>query len=296
MSRQARASVPLFAALGVAFGAALAACGGPRAVPAERDPALPEIARVSGSTEDLGGRWAVLQVTTTEASSALAGTVLSTNRQVFVADAVELDGAFALDGTLCAMDIETSTGMADTEVPDAFVAAYPPLTWRGRVERSADGVALVLEPSVEALGLDPAADTLTVPAQADDPRVVDADGDGHPGVTIRVTGLAGGEMYFVQRATRAMQVDTLTPNTIAGPIAWSSERVVLDATSRMLRNARPAVPTAGPDGNRFRMTRVAAHAGCDEVVAAGRALFGDFEIPETEPEHDTPQPEPSEVE
>ena len=37
-----------------------------------------------------------------------------------------------------------------------------------------------------------------LPGEADDPRVVDADSDGNPGVTVQVRGLIDGEVYMVQ--------------------------------------------------------------------------------------------------
>ncbi len=77
-------------------------------------------------------------------------------------------------------------------IPDAFVATLKPFSRAGTVAAGAyhmpvayhaEGVALS-DPATEALPTDPS-----------DPRVLDEDADGKPGLTLQVTGLLDGEIY-----------------------------------------------------------------------------------------------------
>src|SRR5690606_14696021 len=59
-----------------------------------------------------------------------------------------------------------------------------------------------------------------LPRDAADPRVVDADGDGHPGATLRLTiaGLADGELYVVQRGHSTLAGRVVARGQAAGRI------------------------------------------------------------------------------
>lgn len=246
-----------------------AACGGRQAAPPDVDTGERDLRlRQFEADASLNGTWAQLQVTTAESSAPLVGTVTTTTTRVsLVRIAHAPDGTLVADGTVCAMDVETSTGMANTVVPDALVAAIPPWQWLGRVE----GDTVTFFRSHEWLGVrDVSPDTPIEDPQ--DPRVFDADGDGHPGVTIEVTGMAGGEMYFAQASWREPTVLNTTDGMLDGTLAWGGDRLVIDATSRALRNSRPAVPVDEPALNYFRSTRVVPTATCEDLVGAS-ALF-----------------------
>lgn len=246
-----------------------AACGGRQSAPEPEAVDAPDLRLRHFETDaSLSGTWAQLQVITAESSAPLVGTVTTTTTRVSLVQIVHNpDGSVVADGTVCTMDVDTSTGMASTIVPDALVAAIPPWQWLGRV----DGETLRFERSFEWLGAHDA--TPDEPLEdPEDPRVFDADEDGHPGVTIEVTGMAGGEMYFAQASWREPTVVATEAGVLDGTLTWGGDRLVIDATSRALRNSRPAVPVEDPALNYFRTTRVVPDATCADVAAA-RSLF-----------------------
>lgn len=262
--------------IGLATAALLSACGGRQSA----EPLSPEAASLRTATHvDLttaldtdgtaNGRWAQLQVTTARSRAPFVGEVTTTNRRILLVDVDDDAGQIVANAHVCALDIETSTGMADTVVPAAMVDAMPVIVWTGQREEH----TLTFDRSHEVLGLDVGpTDPLPEPF-TDDPRLVDADADGHPGVTIQVTGMAGGEMYFGQRAWRELEVTEWDDARMDGVIHWDSERVLYDATSRALRNADPATPSEAAEENYFRSVRVRDDATCEEVVAAEALLF-----------------------
>lgn len=258
-------------------GTAGVACGG-RPPTSELDTAgVSALALVAGPTDgplDLSGRWARLVVTTAESDAPLVGTVTTINRTVGIVDLVQDGDTLTGLGRVCTIDVETSSSVASTVVPDAFVASLPERSVSGVVVADGDGSVVVeLERAWEWLGLAGVDEDDALPDSIDDARVVDADRDGHPGVTIEVTGMGGGEMYFVQRAWRDLRASDVSATRLDGEVAWASERVVLDATSRPLRANRPSTPILGADASYFRSTRIPADATCADVAAAGLALF-----------------------
>ena len=242
--------------------ACLVGCGGSGPTPDEGVPPAAEVTRVDGSANDLTGTWLQLVTTSSESSAPFVGTVTTENRRLFVLEVTQTAADVEVRSTLCDMTVETSTAMATTVVPDAFIGAIGVREWRATLT---DGV-LHAPRTPNSIGLRDTLEDQALPITADDPRVFDADGDGHPGVTIEVTGLAGGEMYFVQRGWRELQSTSLDGARIEGVVRWDDERVVLDATSRSLRNARPAEPIDDPQRNRFIMLRVSDGTTCADAT------------------------------
>ena len=102
----------------------------------------------------------------------------------------------------------------------------------------------------------------------------DEDGDGHPGVTIRMIGLIDGEMRVVQRTVNELEgVMTADAETIIGRVTWSSEQHVLDATSAFLRASPSSRPHPDPARSHFVMRRVPASLGCDDLLSDHARLF-----------------------
>ncbi len=290
MERVTEGATRRAAALGTSLCLTLAACGGsntgadafvlgpddPAAMRALLDSPLTAPAPDGTSPE---GRWAQLQITTARSRAPMIGEVVTTNQRLVLLDiAAATDGTLSVEGTVCDMDISTSTSMADTVVPPALITAMPALRWTGNLVDDTP----VFERSYELLGLSESvsshatSDGVAVEDTALDieAAAIDPDGDGNPGVTIQVTGMAGGEMYFGQRSWRDMVVERSDGLVLDGHIVWGSDRVLYGATSRSLRNADPAVPSDDPAENWFRSTRVRADASCDEVREATEVLFG----------------------
>lgn len=249
----------------------LCACGGPDPVDEEpvEEPETESIRAEFGSAANLTGTWARAVITTAESSAPMIGSVTTTNTRIFLDLVVQESGSIQVESLLCDMSVETSTGMASTVVPSAFVEAVGRSSWQAAVN-----AGTLFSPTTYAtLGMSELGPDDALPESAADPRILDPDADGQPGMTIEVTGLAGGEMYFVQRGWREFESTRLTGTTIDGTVRWDTTRVVLDATSRSLRNARPAVPTRSPAENYFRMTRVSDQATCSEILSEGAALY-----------------------
>ena len=121
---------------------------------------------------------------------------------------------------------------------------------------------------------DPSGEAL--PTEADDPRVLDSDGDGHPGVTVLLTGLLTAETYVVQRnrggLTGTMGADGVLQGTVDGDI----EQVVVGASHEALKDLQPE-PSKHPDPekSRFVWRKVAEGSTCADILDSETTIFSD---------------------
>lgn len=169
-------------------------------------------------------------------------------------------------------------GPAGTVLDSAFVAALP--TWESVVSLEGSGPWLFRTSGfVAVVGADlddPAEDPL--PSDPEDPRVTDPDGDGEPGVTVRVEGVVDGGVFIVQRIERALE-GTLNPDgRMTGTVIGANQQSKLGASNFILRAFTPSfVPDTQAEQNPFSWVPLPSGAGCPEIVALEARLFGALE-------------------
>jgi len=175
--------------------------------------------------------------------------------------------------TVCDLDIDNGTDLVQTVVPDALLASLAVLDVPATVSATAEGLAFEQPRFVELRGVrltNP--DTDPLPTDAALPAVFDQDGDGHPGVTMRIAGLVDGEVYVIQRRTSALSGAFVDTERIAGRVEWTDEQVVLGADNPLLESERTSRP-APPDDSTFVMQRVPDGTTCETLRAERAAWF-----------------------
>lgn len=70
-----------------------------------------------------------------------------------------------------------------------------------------------------------------------DPKIVDSDGDGHPGVTVdmKLGGMVKAQIYIARREVFQSDLTLYADGTLFGQVVDDSEQLVIDATMDMLR-------------------------------------------------------------
>lgn len=180
---------------------------------------------------------------------------------------VEPPGTLALTSEVCAVFIERDRDIVGTEVPPAFIDALDPTVRPATVA----GDRLDAPWFTELRGVvldDPEGDAL--PDDPADPRIVDLDGDGNPGLTVLSTGLIDGEIYVIQR-TRTRFVARLAGDTLDGGLEWSIEDRVLGADNPALAMPIPVEPDIA--ASFMQATRITAETDCDAIVADADRIF-----------------------
>jgi hypothetical protein len=115
-----------------------------------------------------------------------------------------------------------------------------------------------------------------LPTSKDDPRVIDGDHDGHPGVTIHVKGdfpLPSGDIYVVQRTTFTLHGKRDFTDHFSGSVFDLSDQSIVDATNGQLMTKSSSDPQNDSAKNAFEMKRIEAALSCDELMAQVDGLF-----------------------
>jgi hypothetical protein len=178
----------------------------------------------------------------------------------------------------CSTTIDNGTALVKTEIPDKFIQSLPELSWTATLEPGEEGLRFATPWVTTVNGArleDPENDPL--PTRADDPRVVDQDGDGKPGLTVHVSvmgGLISGDVYVVQRDRSKLSGTVVSPDEVDGLVEWSSEQSVLGASNPFLLGGTTARPDPIAEHSYFRAHRVDDATSCADLRVMAGTLFG----------------------
>lgn len=186
------------------------------------------------------------------------------------------DAGLTVRTRYCSVE-QAPLGRVRTSLGPAFVAAMP--VWESSLtvdgESGSPGAVRIADHTM-TLGADledPENDPL--PQDADDPRVVDADEDGHPGVTVDVDGLVSGQVYLVQRLVRGLRGTAGRDGRMTGNVMGTGDQRVIGASSGILRTFTPQFEhNPDPDRNTFIWVPVPDGSTCESILANRESLFG----------------------
>ncbi|MGB9601043.1 MAG: hypothetical protein ACPL7I_10865, partial [Myxococcota bacterium] len=100
--------------------------------------------------------------------------------------------------------------------------------------------------------------------------VFDQDRDGHPGMTVFVSGVLTGEVYNVQRWWVRYKVIVKDIDRMSGMIDFNSEESIVGSSNKMFLTRIKVVPHPQSDRSYFRAVRLKADADCETVISLGR--------------------------
>lgn len=225
---------------------------------------------------DLTGRWAILQVTSQIGTIPLAGERARTATSRALLEVTQTGTEVVAFESPCSTTIDNGTPLVRTEIPAAFLASLPVGRWVAALVPTSVGI-LFERPwttSVNGARLNNAERDL-LPTSAEDPRVFDQDGDGKPGLTVRiaVAGFLQGEVYVVQRDRSHLSGRLVFSDLVEGLVEWESEQSVLGASSPFFAGGAVSRPDPVAQNSYFVARRVPAGFTCSDLVAAGDALF-----------------------
>jgi len=227
---------------------------------------------------DLTGRWVLVLVMPAAIELPIVGRAQLTTIAALLVD-IEQDGArLTLERTYCFQDVRMTPSLVTTEIPDRFVASLAPGSANARLEEMpGGGWRFVQSPCVEVHGaclLDPEREAL--PTNALDLRVVDQDGDGHPGLTVHVAvaGLLGGDAYVVNRLSTSLEGWILEDGSIAGAVQWTSEQTMIGASDPLLLLSYKYALDPDPAKHFFLLRRIDEPDPCRAIRDNLASLLG----------------------
>jgi hypothetical protein len=267
---------------------ALASCGSEAAITADpgsgstSTPAAPSAAPVTASDSsttqppavpgaELVGRWAHYDVVAYE-DDVLKTLIISYGFNDFT----EVDGEIVDQGSFCFSEQRTDQPI-QTSLSDAATQAIRPPAVTVEVD-TVDGTLRVQRPATPTpVGIrldDPFTESL--PTDPNDPRIVDDDGDGKPGITVKieVTPELVGELYIARREIFAYEAFLTEPDLLTGVVSDESEQLVIGASDPIFASS-PANWAQHPDPAKspIILRRVDADWDCDRLAAERDTLF-----------------------
>ena len=279
------------------FAMLLPACGGDASVPVQAGPAATTVAEsppvdtttttaasVTSTTDapttaapapvvgaELVGRWAHYDVVAYEDGD-LKTLIISYGFNDFS----EVDGAIVDTAEFCFSEQRTDQPI-ETSLSDAATQAIKPPPTPVEVD-VVDGTLRIRRPATPTpVGIrlgDPANESL--PTDPNDPRIVDDDGDGNPGitVTIEVTEDLTGELYIARREIFAYEAFLTEPDVLTGTVTDDSEQLVIGASDPLFATsdadwAQHPDPAKSP----IILKRVEPDWDCERLAAERDARF-----------------------
>lgn len=228
----------------------------------------------TSSTPNLDGTWAQQVVTTAVSKVPIVGKVVTRTVSVQKVDISQKGDKIEMQTRVCAIKVHSSVDVVETHIPDRFVAAMGVVKRPAKLVEKDGAYHLHVPKKTEVLGMrlrSPSSENL--PTETDDPRVFDQDGDGHPGVTVKVSGIIDGSLYIVHRGWDRLRGKLSGTNSIDGDVTWSLEQKVVDSTSIFLGDPPESRAHKSKKKNHFKMRRVKNGTDCDTIVKRRARLF-----------------------
>ena len=240
------------------------------AVPSPYCTANPALASVT----DLSGTW-VARVVGSQHVSAI-GTNLYPKSVFYILTTISQSGtAVIADGRYCdRTEIDPPGTLVPVIIPDKWAHTEKPLYRTGTFGPGSDGVPVLnFRDKTEVAGAVLASpDTDPLPTKPSDLTVIDEDGDGHPGITINLSGIAPGSLYSVQKQTTSIIAVPVTADRFEGVLTFTSSQVVLDSNPTTLAGLyaqSKTMPDLTACSSTFAMVRVGGVLGTDSGAVDG---------------------------
>lgn len=187
----------------------------------------------------------------------------------------EKDTKVEYQETTCSIETEKVFG-AETLYSDGFIKGVPVRFRSGTLAGWKEGDALEVGPYVQQFGVDledPYTDPL--PSSADDPRIVDDDGDGLPGVTITIRHpmVGQGKVWVGQRSVARLEGKVTGKGKIEGHIRTAPDMYKIDADRWWLRMDSPQRPHPDPKQSPFVMVETDQTLTCEKLLANKDTIF-----------------------
>lgn len=221
-------------------------------------------------TGEIDGTWAMVETQT--ALVEVLGTVME-QRSVSYYRAVIADGTLTVG--LCDWKTEDDTKVYTTSMRPSLLTALGTFDRDLTVTANGAGFDIETTQGVTTRGVnltDPLTDTM--PTETTDERVVDQDGDQNPGISLVISGALQGELYVIHRHKATLSGALESDTRISGRTAWTTDQVILGASSEFLAAQDPK-PQTHPDPSKstFVMVKAEASDDCAALNAKRATLF-----------------------
>jgi hypothetical protein len=230
---------------------------------------IPASAVATTPLPDLSGVWAAEETLSGLLYTLVFGDVPGTLVARYRVEIVQSGSALSLVAHYCSLGLVSPLSFIRAEVPPLLLASLGVVESSALLEVTSDAVRFAQAWQARASGV-VLRDAEAVPAGPDDPRVLDEDHDGHPGVTLHVSiaSFADIDLYFAVRIFYRPTGIVVSADRIEGYIEWSGEVVSLGGSVPTALGPRQVKQDPTTNKSRFTLLRIDPSCGCAEVLAA----------------------------
>ncbi len=178
--------------------------------------------------------------------------------------------AYKLLERSCRLSV-VSDGPLKVSFSDRSIQALAPTVSTVTLQDSEEGLVITRPAQAEIIGAKLNAESEALPLKDSDPRVVDADQDGKPGLTATAeAGPLKGQLYIIQRSISSYEAREQEAGVFAGLLQDSTEQVVVGTSSFLLNAAKGKLaltPDPDPTQSRVLLIKAADTISCADLDA-----------------------------
>jgi hypothetical protein len=220
----------------------------------------------------LQGRYGLLMDVGARVELPGVGPLDATYRSLLIVDVqTKADGKTVQKHRTCDVQLDEDMPLVQVVVPPAAVQALKART--DPVTLGDDGETYRADMGRRDIGF--VSSTGRMPQNGDDASIVDPDGDGAPGVTLKLNLPVGGlDVHYVQRDHAVLHGRVLSPDLVEGAIEVRALEQNVLSTSPSLPDPKVSI-TPKRDQSTFKLFRIAPDASCGELVSTWRQKLAD---------------------
>jgi hypothetical protein len=226
---------------------------------------------------DVSGRWALRTIGAQRSQPQGLDEFQTRIISVMLVEQQQGGEGITASASYCDHTTEDDGAIVSAIIPDTYREMLKPMMRTGTFAQGEGGLRYRLDRLYEVVGAtlqDTAEEAL--PTEPDDPRVIDEDDDGRPGVTILLSGLVDGEVHVVERKRTELDGVAVSKDRIEGTLDFASEQSVVGADPASLE-ASIATTRTYPDpetcSSTFVLVRVPDDADCAFIKGQADTLF-----------------------
>lgn len=220
------------------------------------------------SAGELDGKWALLEVTMTVAEVPMMGPVKATRTNISIHDVTSDGSSMKSKATLCSITVLGEKDLLKTEIGPKLFKAIPPPSLDAKLEKKNGKLTFFQAGPPIILGAKLASPDEALPTDAKDKRLWDQDSDFKPGITLKISGMAEGDIHLSQRSWSRLDGSQQADGTFGGIVRHGLTQGVVGATVPLLQNPPANVPLV--EGSYFRLGRL-PKGGCPEAAALAKS-------------------------
>lgn len=210
--------------------------------------------------KDLSGRWVMVQDLHEICRIPLFGSLDCGCKSVWLFKVRQKNDELDARGMICGFKLRTGTKLLSTRINGRVLGQMPRRKIKFElVEKDGKRFLKQRRTSLD-LGARLRGMRDSLPKSTDDPRLIDQDLDGKPGVSILISGLVSGEIYFAQRMITSFEIPEKHEGYFHGGIWFDSKKVVYGGRPSII--ASPPNMSSNPKDSRVSFYQVPQDFTC----------------------------------